>query len=381
MTMDIEKNMNETELRSFGALVQRLINGISISREESRIAFGQILRNHQPELQQGAFLAALAAKGETAEEIAGVWEAVMECDTIKAEITPDNAPLIENSGTGMDSLKTFNVSSAAGIVASACGAKMARHGARALTSKRGTVDILEKVGVDMECDISTVARSVEKAGIGLFNGMSPQIHPGGLGRILSQIRFGSTLNIAASLANPARPTIGLRGLHSERMLDLAVDVMKEIGYDGAIIAHGKDDEREGGMDEISITGKTMIRSFGVADLNVEELRPEDAGLKTAKFEDVAALDDDTDAANRFLQTLAGKANEACVDFTCLNASAVLLAGGMVKSLSEGVVRSREAIESGAAIGKLRDWVSAQTRNPQSAIDLLQRSLENAGVAG
>jgi anthranilate phosphoribosyltransferase len=369
--------VTENELKSFGAVIQRLINGKSISKQEAHDSFALILQNKQPEIQQGAFLAALAAKGETAEEIAGVWSAVMEFDTITAKIDA-TTPLIENSGTGMDSLKTFNVSSAAGIVASACGARLARHGARAITSKRGSIDILEKVGVDVECDVAIVAKSIDKVGIGIFNGMSPKVHPNGLGRILSQIRFGSTLNIAASLANPARPTMALRGLYSESMLDLVADVMKKIGYTRIMIVHGKDDKYDGGMDEISITGRTMMRTFGI-DATPKEFRPEDVGLKTALYEDVAALDDDAASTNRFIRVLAGVDHKECVDFTCLNSAGILLAGGLVDSMSDGIERSRKSIENGSAITKLKNWVSIQSSNKQSALDRFQHCIDDAGI--
>ncbi len=370
--------MQESELREFGKVIQELINGRNISRKQAYNCFAAILNDRQPDLQQGAFLAALSAKGETAEEIAGVWEAIVEFDTVHVSI-PRNTSLIENSGTGMDSLKTFNVSSAAGIVASACGAKLARHGARALTSKRGTVDILESVGVDVDCSASTVTRSIESAGIGLFNGMSPEIHPNGLGRILSQIRFGSTLNIAASLANPAKPSIALRGLHSENMLTLVADVMQGIGYQKAILVHGKDDVLDGGMDEISVTGKTIIQTFGIDNCTFTELRPEDMGIKTAKYEDIAALENGNDAINQFINVLAGNGYEACVDFTCVNSAAILFAGGIADSLEQGLALSYEAVNNGSALRKLQDWVSAQSEDKQKSLDKLQSCMDNAGI--
>ena len=187
-------------VRDFGWNIQRLINGEHLSREESLAMFRAVLLDRQPELQQGAFLTALVAKGETPQEIAGAWQAIDEVDTIHttAEFA---APLVENSGTGMDRLKTFNVSSVAAVIAAANGVTIARHGARALTSRCGAVDVLEAVGVNVECDVPAVERSIQRAGIGLFNGMSARVHPRALFRILSQIRFGSTLNIAASLAS------------------------------------------------------------------------------------------------------------------------------------------------------------------------------------
>lgn len=370
--------MQEKDLKRFGAVIQQLINGNDISREQAYDSFSMILQNQQPDLHQGAFLAALSAKGETASEIAGVWESIVKFDTVKVTINT-NSPLVENSGTGMDSLKTFNVSSAAGIVATACGATLARHGARALTSKRGTVDILESVGVDVECDADTVTRSIESIGIGIFNGMSPEVHPNGLGRILSQIRFGSTLNIAASLANPASPTIGLRGLHSEHMLNLVADVMQEIGYSRAILVHGKDDKHDGGMDEISITGKTIIKTFGMGNCSITDLRPEDVGMQTASYENIAALDNSDDATNQFISVLAGSGHKACVDFTCLNSAGILLASGITESLEAGITLSYEAVNNGTALQKLHDWVSVQSRDKQLGLDCFQQCLDNAGI--
>jgi anthranilate phosphoribosyltransferase len=227
----------ESSLREFGRNIQQLIEKQHLSRETCHAMFRQLMENRQPDLQQGAFLAALAAKGETVEEIAGAWEAIMALDTTKIDID-GAAPLVENSGTGMDSLKTFNVSTAAAVVAASGGVRMARHGARALTSKCGTVDLLDELGIDVACSVEHVGRSIDQAGIGIFNGMSPRVHPNALFRILSQIRFGSTLNIAASLASPCRPTHGLRGVYAEQVIGKVVDIMQAIGYRRAMVVHG-----------------------------------------------------------------------------------------------------------------------------------------------
>lgn len=370
--------MSEIDLKRFGGYVQRLIEGKDLSRQEAYSLFGEILQNRQPDLHQGAFLAALAAKGERADEVAGVWQAIVEFDTAPVSIDSQGY-LVENSGTGMDSLKTFNVSSAAGIVAAACGARMARHGARALTSMRGTVDILESVGLDVECEVSVVKRSIENAGIGLFNGMSPHVHPAGLGRILSQIRFGSTLNMAASLANPAQPTVALRGVFSETMLAPVMEVMKNIGYKRAILVHGKDDKHKGGMDEISISGETVIRSFGTSISDSVLFRPEDVGLQTSRYEDITASADSTSASKKFVQVLAGQGHSACVDFTCLNAAGILVAAGISDSIKEGLATSAEAVHSGAAVRKLQEWVTTQTRDRAGSESRLAQVLEDAGI--
>ena len=122
-------------------------------------------------------MAAITAKGATPEEIAGIWEAIYAIDTVKVHPEVDG-PLVENCGTGMDAIKTFNISTAASIVAASDDIKMAKHGARAITSKCGAVDILEELGVDVECDATLVKKSIERAGIGIFNGMSGKFTPG-----------------------------------------------------------------------------------------------------------------------------------------------------------------------------------------------------------
>ena len=194
-----------------------MIAGEDLSREETRGLFSELLNGEQTDIHQGALLSAITAKGPNPAEIAGAWEAIFDLDTVK--VTPDvQEPLIDNCGTGMDSIKTFNISTASAIVAAGGGVYLARHGARAITSRCGTVDICETLGIDVECKSEVVKTSIEKTGIGLFNGMSPHVHPRALFRILSQMSFGSILNIAASLSNPAKPEHGVRGVYSEKMI-------------------------------------------------------------------------------------------------------------------------------------------------------------------
>ena len=270
--------MTSVKAKNFGAVIAKLINKENISRQEAKEMFSEILRNEQSEMQQGAFLAALTAKGETAEEIAGSWEAIYELDTVK--VKPNvSEPLVDNCGTGMDTLKTFNISSAASVIAAAAGIKMAKHGSRAITSFCGAVDIAETLGVDVECSSEIVKKSIERAGIGIFNGMSPEVHPCALGRILSQICFGTTLNIAASLANPALPTYGVRGVYAKEMVEPVAEVMREIGYKRAIIVHGLAEDGMTSMDEASTLGETIIAEVQEnGEIKKYSFFPEDLGI-------------------------------------------------------------------------------------------------------
>nr|MBF0221857.1 anthranilate phosphoribosyltransferase [Desulfobulbaceae bacterium] len=350
--------MNNDAIQKFGGQIQQLIRGEDLCRSETYEMFREVMLNEQPDLQQGAFLGALVAKGETVHEIAGAWEAIDQFDTVHVSGTI-RGPIVENSGTGMDKLSTFNVSSAAAIVAASCGVTMARHGARALSSFCGTVDIMEAVGVNVECDIATVEKSIKETGIGLFNGMSPHIHPGALGRILSQIRFGSTLNIAASLANPCRPTIGLRGVGNEKLLMPSAQVMSQIGYTRGMVVHGLDDASGDGMDEISLCGATMVVEFQGETIKEYRITPEEVGVKRVSFHEISATNDLKTEADRFVSVIAGNGPTACIDFTCLNAGAILYITGICDSIKDGVIKSKAAIESGAAHEKLEQWKKVQ----------------------
>lgn len=370
--------MQEDRLRGFGQVVQRLVCGNELSRDEAYSAFSQVLRNEQPDLQQGAFLAALVSKGETATEIAGAWNAIDELDT--THVTGNMpSPLVDNCGTGMDSFKTFNVSTAAAIIAAACGVTMARHGARALTSRFGTVDMAEALGVDVECEAGVVERSVREAGIGLFNGMSPEVHPAALGRILSQIRFGSTLNIAASLANPARPSLGVRGVYAEDKIGMVAEVMREIGYTRGMVVHGQADS-QGGIDELSVCGETVVHEFFPdGGMNEFILHPEDIGLTCVDPVEIAPTGNLDTERRRFLRVLAGQQRDGCYDFACLNAAAVLYVAGLAADLWEGLCRSREVIDSGAALRKLNEWVAAQNTDATKGRNILRDALKDAEV--
>lgn len=373
--------MNPDSIREFGWQVQRVIDGNSLSREETRTIFGEILRNEQPELQQGALLAALAAKGETAEEIAGAWEAIVALDTIVATDL-EAGHLVENSGTGMDQLKTFNVSTAAAVIAATAGARLARHGARGLSSACGTVDVLEALGLDVDSPVPQVVRSIKAVGIGLFNGMSVTVHPGALGRILSQIRFGSTLNIAASLASPCRVTHGLRGVHRADAIDGVIAVMKAIGYRRAMVVHGWDGDAIRGMDELSTLGKTEVAELHESG-HVEHyvVSPESLGLEDATYEDVATTGDVAIEAERMILLLAGLGTKAREDLACLNAGAILYLVKLAPSLKDGIALARAQLGR-AALARLEGWVRAQARDAthqEAAVQQFARVVLRAGV--
>lgn len=369
--------MND-RFKMFGNAVNRLIAGKDLDRDETKQLVAQILKGEQSDIHQGAFLAAITAKGPIPDEIAGTWEAIYELDTVK--VSPNvPAPLIDNCGTGMDSFKTFNISTAAAIVAAAGGVSLARHGARAITSRCGTVDVCEVLGVDVDCPPATVAKSIETAGIGLFNGMSSEIHPQALFRILSQMSFGSILNIAASLANPADPLFGVRGVYAREMITPVIHTMKAIGYQRAMVFHGLTGNGFGGMDELSPVAESYIAELH-PDGSVEEytLLPETIRLSShANIEEIAGSDNPQNEALRLLKVFTGNDKQILYETTCLNTAPIFYIANHVADLKAGVDKARVIIDSGAALEKLKQWVCAQHREPklgQQQIDKLLSSM-------
>lgn len=366
--------MSEQLNKDFGAIITRLIQKQDLTRTQARDAFTTILKNETTDMQQGAFLAALTSKGETSREVAGAWEAIYELDTTKIQFG-DTLETVDNCGTGMDTFKTFNISTAASLIAAAGGIPMARHGARAITSVCGTVDLAEALGVNVECSADIVADSIRTTGLGLFNGMSPQIHPMALGRILSRISFGSTLNIAASLANPALPKIGVRGVYAKEMIRPVAEVMKEIGYTSAIILHGSIEDSTKGMDEASVCGPThCARITPQGDIEPFIIDPEKLGLKTPDPKALSPEKDITSESGRFCKLLTNRETGARKDAAILNAGIIFLAAQKVTTLEQGIERAAGLLESGTAFETLEKWVGSQTEDPDAGLSKLHRLL-------
>lgn len=361
--------------KQFGEAVNRLIAGENLTGEETRGFFTQILNDDQTEMQQGAFLAAITAKGPSPDEIAGTWRAIFDVDT--ARVRPEvSGPVVDNCGTGMDGFKTFNISTGAAIVAAAGGVCLARHGARAITSKCGTVDLCEALGVDVECPADTVRRSIESAGIGLFNGMSAEIHPKALFRILSRMQFGSILNIAASLANPANPTFGVRGVYAPEMVLPVAETMRAIGYRRAMIFHGQSGNGVGGIDELSPVSDSVVAELTEkGEIHTYTLHPRSVGLNgSIRLGDIAGSGDLREEALRMLRILTGRDKASRYHTVCLNAAPIFMVAGLAEDLAAGMETAREMIDSGRALDKLRQWVSTQNRDPQNGTHQLESLL-------
>ena len=364
----------EERLRQFGAIIGRLILRQDISRAEARECWRQICAEEQPELQKGAFMAALKAKPETLDEIAGTFEALYEHDTVKVDIdTPE--PIIDNCGTGADALKTFNISTGAAIVAAACGLYVTRHCARAVTSNCGAVDVVEAVGVDVESGPSLPKQSIERAGICVWNGFLPWLHTRLANRILPQMRFSNTINLVGPLLSPTMPLYRVMGVHSLELLDHEARILRELGFKRALLMYGLDAEGDRGIDELSTLGSSHIAELH-PDGRIEHsmVTPEEFGLRRATYQDVASSREVHREALTLLRVIANRDDGPRQDIVCLNAAPMLHVMGRAKGLRDGVAMARAAVRDGRAFQKLRDWVSWQNATPAAGLPTFERML-------
>ncbi|MFH1567299.1 MAG: anthranilate phosphoribosyltransferase [Gemmatimonadota bacterium] len=362
----------EARWRSFGALVVRLTRGESLTREEAKECWRQICEEEQTDLQQGGFIGALKAKGETPEEVAGTFEALYEYDTLKVQVTTPE-PLIDNCGTGADALKTFNISTGAAIIGSACGLYVVRHAARAISSNCGAIDVVEAFGVNVESAPEVPKQSIEKAGICAWNAFLPTVHPKTLARVLSQIRFGSAINLVGPLLNPTMPTYKVMGVPALEMIDIEVRTLRELGFKRAFVMHGLDEASDKGMDEVSTLGRTEVAELDEnGEITRRTIKPEDFGIQRTTFATIASSRDVQRDALTLLRVLAGKDRGPGRDIVCLNAAPLLTVMGKARDLKEGVEMARRAIDDGRALAKLRAWVTWQNHRPEDGIPTLDK---------
>jgi anthranilate phosphoribosyltransferase len=373
--MTVSQNYDEFILRGFGRAIMEVTQGRHLNREETKEIYRQILLAEQPDLQQGAFLAAHMAKSPTLEEIAGAWEAQMEydVDTIDPPLTTASADIV---GTGSDYLKTINASSGAAILAAAAGAYVAKKGARAATGISGASDIFEAFGVDLETPLSQAAQSLVDHRFCYIPG--EKFLRSGWGRLIQAMRFRTIFNLACPLLMPCLPTRYLViGAYSAALARQLVGICREIGLEGALGIYGQSDGHgvDQGMDEVSVCGPTLVVELRGDKITEYILEPEELGLPRYKYGDIAAKADTRENALALLGVLSAKTNGAAADFLAANAAAVLYLLNLAPSWPAAVEQARQNLAQGKALDTLRRMVTAQQREPGHGTDKLEQLLD------
>lgn len=323
----------------------------SLTADEAAEAMRQVMAGEATPGLLGGLLMALRTKGETVEEIEGLARTMLEF----ANPVKPPADVIDTCGTGGDRSGTFNISTIAAIVVAGAGVLVAKHGNRAASSRCGSADLLEALGVRLDLDPSGVERCLSEAGIAFM--FAPVFHPamGHAAPVRRELRVPTVFNFLGPLTNPARPFAQVVGVSDPRMLPLLAEVLARRGV-RAKLFRGED-----GLDELTTTGVSTV--FEVAEGSVRQttLDPRELGLPPAAPADLTGGDAafGAEIARRILAGESGPRRDVVV----LNAGAALEVAGAVDSLEEGLERAARSIEEGAAAQTLGRWVSASSAEP------------------
>jgi anthranilate phosphoribosyltransferase len=326
-------------------LLRKLALRESLSREEMIAAVGEVMEGRATPAQIGAFLMALRMKGETVEELTGAAEAM------RARVTPVRAPagrpLVDTCGTGGDASGSFNISTAAALVAAASGACVPKHGNRAVSSRAGSADVLEALGVPIDIPADAAERCLERHSFAFL--FAPRYHPAMKHAAGPRRELGTRtmFNLLGPLCNPASVTTQVIGVFDRAWLEPLCEVLSNLGTKRALVVHGRD-----GSDEISIVADTDVCELREGRLRLYTVGPETAGLPRASRGDVAGGDAAENAG--ILRRILGAHTGPPRDVTLLNAAAALYVAGIAGDLRDGVALAARSIDEGAASALLED---------------------------
>ncbi len=323
-------------------VLRSLIAGQHLSLEAARDLFDSIMEGLLSEPQIAAVLAALAAKGEAVEEIAG---AALAMRAHARKIDPGGREVIDTCGTGGTGLNTLNISTAAALVAAGAGAYVAKHGNRTNTRPSGSADVLAALGVNLDADEHTVARCLREAKVCFC--FAIRHHPAMkyAAPVRKALAVRTVFNVLGPLTNPAGARRQLMGVFDEKLLATIANVLARLGSQRAMVVHAED-----GLDEISTASPTHLAELRDGKITTRRVQPEDFGLKRARLSDLE-IGSAEESAQRIRAVLAGKRGPD-YDIVKLNAAGALAVAGMVEDIAEGLALAERSIDSGAAAAAL-----------------------------
>ncbi len=330
--------------RTLAELVALAVEGQDLSASQAEAAFGVLMRGEASAALAAALLVALRAKGEAPAEVAGGVRALRGAMVSLPVSSADD--LIDTSGTGGGALTTFNISTSAALVAAGAGVRVAKHGNRSFTSRCGSADVLECLGVAIEATPEDMARVLDEAGIVFM--FAPLMHPAmrHVGPVRRELGTFTIMNLLGQLTNPARVRRQVVGVSDPTLLDLVAAALQQLGHERALVAHG-----EPGLDELSPLGRTDIREVDASGIRAYEVSPEEFGWRGLRAEELAGGEPEENA--RIVEgVLRGRGTPAQTAAVALNAGAALYVAGRAPTLLEAVTEARRAIADGAGMDAL-----------------------------
>lgn len=321
----------------FKRLIAKVASGESLTLDEAKLAFDLMMEGQATAAQMGGFLLALRVRGETVDEITGGAMAM------RSRVLGVKAPpgAIDTCGTGGDNAGTWNISTAAALVIAASGVPVAKHGNRAQSSKSGAADVLTALGVNIDCDLDIVERSLWEAKFGFL--MAPRHHSAmrAVGPIRAELGTRTIFNLLGPLSNPAGAKRQLLGVFSRKWVQPMARVLANLGAERVWVVHGSD-----GLDEITTTGPSFVAELVQGRIHTFQVTPEEAGIERGRPADLKGADPESNA--RAIHGLLNNEPSPLRDIVCLNAAAGLVVAGKAADLKEGMRLALHAIESGAA---------------------------------
>ena len=325
-----------------------IVSRIDLSEAEMQAVMRQIMTGGATPTQIGGFLAGLRAKGESVTEISAAARVMREL-AMQVKVRPEH--LVDTCGTGGDGKSIFNVSTGAAFVVAAAGGRVAKHGNRSMSSKSGSADVLEAMGVPLELHPELVAQCIDTIGIGFM--FAPAHHPAARYAAAPRRELGTRtlFNLLGPLTNPAGAPNQLVGVFADRWVEPMAQVLHSLGSEHVLVVHAED-----GLDEISIAAPTRVAELKDGEVQSYRIEPEQFGVQRRSL-DALAVKSPQESLALIQEALSGKPGPAH-DMLVLNAGAAIYAARVADSLAAGVEQARAAIAAGAAQKKLQQFVEA-----------------------
>lgn len=329
--------------------IEKIVKGENLSETEAKSAMDAIMKGESSPPLIGGYLIGLRMKGESIDEITGSAKSMIEN---AKKLNLDSPYVIDTCGTGGDGGKTFNISTAVAIIASSAGIKIAKHGNKAVSSKSGSADVLNELGVKIDAEPEVTKKFIDEVGFGFL--FAPLYHSAmkNVAPIRRELGLRTVFNILGPLTNPASVKGQVLGVYDKSLTHILAEVLLKLGCERALVVHGND-----GLDEITTTTTTTVsevRNGMVIDYTID---PNDYGIRLSKDTDIGG-GDAKENAKIILDILNGEKGPKR-DIVVLNSAAALYVGKAVDSIKEGVKLAEYLIDSGKALGKLNDILSFQ----------------------
>jgi anthranilate phosphoribosyltransferase len=325
----------------------RLLDGRDLSRDQARSVMEEVMRGDATPAQIGGFLVALRLKGETAAEIAGC------ADAMRAHVLavrPERQDLVDTAGTGGDGARTFNISTAAALVAAAAGAGVAKHGNRAVSSASGSADVLEALGFRLDVPPERIARSIDELGFGFL--FAPSHHPAmrHAAPVRKELAARTVFNVLGPLTNPAGARAQVVGVYAPELVPTIATVLARLGARRAFVVHGA-----GGVDELSPAGPNLVCEVRGGKVHRREIDPREFGVPRCRPGDLTGGSPAENAATvrEIFAGAQGPKREAVL----LNAAGAIAAGGHARDLADGYRIAAGAVDSGTAAERLEQLIA------------------------